>query len=456
MNESNNAAARTVKPVITEMPARSPFYKRKYYGMPVWLISVVLTLIYAVTFTGTLPADDMLSTITIMFAIGFVLYELGERLPIWKDYIGGGAVMAFFAAACLSHFEILPVKYTEAITFFYDDYGFQTLFISLLIVSAVLTVNRKQLIKAFAGYIPAILGGIFMAGVFGVIGAMLCGVNLVDVIAYYVLPIMGGGNGAGAIPISEMWEATTGQSKEVFYTTAFAILNIANNFAILGAIALNGLGEKFPKLTGNGELLRNPEKYSLAEDKAPKPKLTQQDMGGGLLLTGAIFALSYAFSAVILPQIGSVKLHMYAYMVVFAALINVSNVVPQEAKEGAKRLSSFFTKPLMCMCMCGIGIAFMDLGEFIAVLNIRTIIVCLFVVVGAIVGSGFVGMLFGFNFVESAMTAGLCMANRGGSGDLQVLGAGKRMGLMSYAQISSRIGGAIILLLASIIFGIIT
>lgn len=40
----------------------------------------------------------------------------------------------------------------------------------------------------------------------------------------------------------------------------------------------------------------------------------------------------------------------------------------------------------------------------------------------------------------------------GGAGDLAVLGAGKRMGLMAYAQISSRIGGAIILLIGSIVF----
>ena len=102
--------------------------------------------------------------------------------------------------------------------------------------------------------------------------------------------------------------------------------------------------------------------------------------------------------------------------------------------------------------MAGIGIAFTDLGELIAVLNVKTLFICAMVVIGAIVGSGLVGMLVGFNFVESAMTAGLCMANRGGSGDLQVLGAGHRLDLMSYAAISSRIGGAIILLIASIAF----
>lgn len=58
----------------------------------------------------------------------------------------------------------------------------------------------------------------------------------------------------------------------------------------------------------------------------------------------------------------------------------------------------------------------------------------------------------GFYPVESAITAGLCMANMGGAGDLAVLGAAKRMNLMSYAQISSRIGGAMVLLIGSLIF----
>lgn len=278
-----------------EKKIREVWYKKTYYGMPVWLLAMVLIIIYAAVFTGILPDDDMLSTITIMYAIGFVLFEIGERLPIWKDYIGGGAVMAFFGAACLEYFKILPEKYAEAITFFYDDFGFQTVFISLLIVSAVLTVNRRQLVKAFSGYIPAILGGIFMAGVFGVAGALVCGVNVKEVICLYVLPIMGGGNGAGAIPLSEMWEATTGQSKDSFYSTAFAILNIANNFAILGAVALNALGNKYPKLTGNGELLKDPSRYSLAEDSAPKPKVGLYECAGGLLLTGAGGKASFQF-----------------------------------------------------------------------------------------------------------------------------------------------------------------
>lgn len=42
--------------------------------------------------------------------------------------------------------------------------------------------------------------------------------------------------------------------------------------------------------------------------------------------------------------------------------------------------------------------------------------------------------------IDTAITAGLCMANRGGSGDIAVLGAAHRLELISYAQLSSRLG----------------
>lgn len=41
---------------------------------------------------------------------------------------------------------------------------------------------------------------------------------------------------------------------------------------------------------------------------------------------------------------------------------------------------------------------------------------------------------------------------RGGSGDIAVLGAAHRLDLISYAQLSSRVGGGIVLIIASFFF----
>ena len=102
-----------------------------------------------------------------------------------------------------------------------------------------------------------------------------------------------------------------------------------------------------------------------------------------------------------------------------------------------------------------VGIALTDLGELIAAFTFGNVLIAAFIVFGAIIGSGLVGWLVGFYPIETAITAGLCMANRGGSGDLAVLGAAKRMELISFAQISSRLGGGLMLIIASVVFGIL-
>jgi len=95
-----------------------------------------------------------------------------------------------------------------------------------------------------------------------------------------------------------------------------------------------------------------------------------------------------------------------------------------------------------------------DLGELAAALSPSTIVIALMVVLGAIIGSALVGKLVGFYPIDTAVTAGLCMANRGGSGDIAVLGAANRLDLISYAQLSSRVGGGMILIIASFVFSL--
>lgn len=168
----------------------------------------------------------------------------------------------------------------------------------------------------------------------------------------------------------------------------------------------------------------------------------------------AFYMLGTLFSKFLLPSIGGIKIHTYAYMIVFVALSNVFNLIPANMKQGAKRLQSFFGNNMLWLQMLAVGMALTDFNEMISVFTIPNVIIAGFIVVGAFAGSALVGYLVGFYPIEAGISAGLCMANRGGSGDIAVLGASKRMALMSYAQISSRLGGALILVIASVLFGI--
>ena len=97
-----------------------------------------------------------------------------------------------------------------------------------------------------------------------------------------------------------------------------------------------------------------------------------------------------------------------------------------------------------------------DLGMVMDALTFQNLLLVLCVVVGSIIGAGFGGKLVGFYFIESSLSAGLCMANMGGTGDVAVLSAAKRMELMPFAQISSRLGGALILIIVGLTIPLLT
>lgn len=257
--------------------------------------------------------------------------------------------------------------------------------------------------------------------------------------------------------MSEIYSNITGDTPQNFLSFALPILTIANIISIIFGAMSHKLGQAKPEWTGEGELVRRGsfqevsyEEKGHVENKEIKPTLA--DVGAALAFGTSIYLLGRVFSSVLLPTIFGIQIHAFAYMVLFMAVFNMTNIVPENIKAGAKRLMKFFTGQLMFLQMFAVGVAFGDFEGLVSALTIPNLIICFAVVVGAYVGSALVGYLVGFYPIESAISAGLCMANRGGSGDIAVLGAAKRMNLMSFAQISSRLGGGIMLFIASVVF----
>ena len=433
----------------------------KIFGMAWYVYAAVAGIALIAMFGDYLPSNTV-GAFAILYTLGIALGWIGDRIPVWNTYIGGGSILAFLGSAYLVYIGIIPEATIETVKIFMDTTDFLDLFIAVLITGSILSVNRKLLLKAFAGYLPAILAGIVGAILLGMVGGLLVGVEPARVATEYVLPIMGGGTGAGAIPMADIYANATGNDPAKWLSFGLSILTIANIIAIIAAGVLNKIGElSFGKaLTGNGELIRNAEDISALEGKE-EVKVTQRDIACGLILACAFYVAGNILSKVVqIPEFtlfGStlkIDIHRFAWMVVLVAIANIAGVIPAELRVGANKLQGYFSKQFLLVIMCGVGIALTDLGELIAAFTFGNVLIAALIVVGAILGSGLVGWLVGFYPIETAITAGLCMANRGGSGDLAVLGAAKRMELISFAQISSRLGGGLMLIIASVVFGI--
>ncbi len=431
------------------------WYKYKVQGVPLYLFVVFAALILGGVYTGSL-GDDILSTMAFLFVIGAISYEFGKRLPIWNKYIGGGTMMAIMFPSLLVYLKVIPGFYIDSSVNFYDEISFQTLYIVLLMAGGLLTVNREMLIKTLVRCGPVFVVGIICASLFGVLGAILTGTPIQEVIVFYVLPSLGGGNGAGAVPMSQIYERVTGVPKDQFYSLALALLNMADTWALIMGIMLMNLGNKFPSLTGDGtQLLKNASKEIKQEKKTEPTKVTVEDIAAGLLVAGGLWALSSLFGRLILPKIGPVIIHPYAYFVVFAAMANILNLIPENLAQGTRKLQKFITGNLKAMCFAGVGITMIDFGMFISAISLKNLFITLMIVIGVTIGTAVAGYLVGFYPIDAAITAGLCCCNRGGSGDVVILTATKRLELMGYASVLSRIGGAFVLALSSAAFALL-
>lgn len=422
----------------------------KLGGLPWWQAAIAIALCLISMFWG-IQANTITGMLCSAFAMAVLLHEFGEKLPIWNNYIGGGLLMAFFGVALLKYFGIIPQETIDCINFIIsgDDVNLLELYIVFLIVGSVLALEKDILLKSFAGYIPTILGGLVAASILGILAGMAFGVAPTEAIMKYVLPIMGGGNGAGAVPLSNIYETITGEPAATFYGFAIIILTVGNIFAIIGSAFLNTMGQKFPALTGDKKtLVRGGE--NIARDDV-KVKSTVEDMLGAMVLACGCYSVGRIMSKKLLPTIAGASIHAYAYMIIFVVILAATGLIPASVRAGAKRIQSFWTGVMGMVIMVGMGADF-DIAELFTVMTPGNVIMALAIVIGAIIGAGGVGYLVGFYPVDAAVTAGLCMANRGGSGDLACLGAADRMELMAYAQLSSRLGGGIVLIIASFLF----
>ncbi|SNS74775.1 citrate carrier protein, CCS family [Anaerovirgula multivorans] len=415
-------------------------------GMSLPLFGIVTAVVLIATYMEVLP-KGMIGAFALMMVIGAILNEIGSHLPIVKNYLGGGPIVIIFGSAALVTYNFLPETSVEIMSNFMKGEGFLDFYIAALITGSILGMNRELLIKASIRYLPAILGGVVAAlGLVGVVGAVI-GYGAKEAILYIGVPIMGGGMGAGAVPLSQIFGSSLGVDPGEMISVMVPAVALGNAVAIVVAGLLDRLGKAKPYLTGNGELMELKENQAqVKEETKEKEKKATIDlamMGRGLLLAVSFFVLGSIIGK-FFPQV-----HSYAWMIISVAIVKALNILPREYETGAFQWFQFVMTNLTGVLLVGIGVAFTNLQQVIDAFTIQYVLLVAVTIIGGVVGSGIVGKFVGFYPIEASITAGLCMANMGGTGDVAVLSAADRMKLMPFAQISSRIGGAFMLILAS-------
>jgi Na+/citrate or Na+/malate symporter len=412
-----------------------------------WYAALVAVGLLAV-YTGTLP-ENIFGGLAISMIIGCGLFWLGDRTPALSA-IGGGPLLCVFGPALAVYFGLVPDAFGAVVKDWFTGYGFVEILVASIIAGSILGMDRRFLIKAGSRFCLVLV--VAFATVVAVIGsiAALTGFGFKTAILEVTIPIMAGGISGGAIPLSQMYAEAMGGDAQHYMSTIVPPIICANLLCIVLASVYANLTRRGTKLfvgfNGHGQMLRlkaSQLQFAALTDGQTRP-LTISCLGSGLLLTGGIYLIGAMLQAAV-PAV-----HLYAWVILLTAAIKLSGVLPEEVEESTTEWYQFVVKLWVPAALVGIGVSLIDIDKIAQLASQPQYLAFTVatVLVTAVV-AGFVGWLLKLYFVESSITAGLCMTDLGGSGDIATLGTTRRMHLLPFAQITSRLGGGMVLLSAS-------
>lgn len=437
MSTTDNAFPATIDPINTP---KAPLKQRWWHILDNWKVGIIPLPLFLLAgglialdcLGGKLPSDIVVMVATLAF-FGFACGEFGKRLPILGK-LGAAAICATFIPSALVHYGLLPDVVVESTTKFYKSTNILYLYICCIIVGSIMSMNRTTLIQGFMRIFFPMLCGEIVGMVVGVSVGTALGLEPFQVFFFIVLPIMAGGVGEGAIPLSIGYAALMHMDQGVALGRVLPMVMLGSLTAIVIAGGLNQLGKRFPHLTGEGQLMPNRRNETHRETPA-EGKMDVTTLASGALLAVLLYMLG------MLGQ-KTIGLPAPVGMLFLAVLLKLVNGVSPRLQEGSQMVYKFFRTAVTYPILFAVGVAITPWQELVNAFTLINLLVIISTV-SALVATGFlVGKKIGMHPIDVAIVS-CCQSGQGGTGDVAILTSGNRMNLMPFAQIATRIGGAI-------------
>ncbi|MDU7347388.1 MAG: 2-hydroxycarboxylate transporter family protein [Klebsiella grimontii] len=437
MSTTDNAFPATIDPINTP---KAPLKQSWWHILDNWKVGIIPLPLFLLAgglialdcLGGKLPSDIVVMVATLAF-FGFACGEFGKRLPILGK-LGAAAICATFIPSALVHYGLLPDVVVESTTKFYKSTNILYLYICCIIVGSIMSMNRTTLIQGFMRIFFPMLCGEIVGMVVGVGVGTALGLEPFQVFFFIVLPIMAGGVGEGAIPLSIGYAALMHMDQGVALGRVLPMVMLGSLTAIVIAGGLNQLGKRFPHLTGEGQLMPNRRNETHRETPA-EGKMDVTTLASGALLAVLLYMLG------MLGQ-KTIGLPAPVGMLFLAVLLKLVNGVSPRLQEGSQMVYKFFRTAVTYPILFAVGVAITPWQELVNAFTLTNLLVIISTV-SALVATGFlVGKKIGMHPIDVAIVS-CCQSGQGGTGDVAILTSGNRMNLMPFAQIATRIGGAI-------------
>jgi malate:Na+ symporter len=401
--------------------------------VPLPIFVILLAVITGFAVTGAVPSDILMAIVLLSMG-GFACAELGKRIPIIRN-IGAAAIFATFIPSFLAFHHLLPASILGSVTQFTKDSNFLYLFISCIIVGSILGMDRGVLIKGFLKIFLPLAAGSVMGGIVGTLVGVLLGLGAYHTFFFVVVPIMAGGVGEGAIPLSIGYAQILHQPQGDLFAQVLPPVMLGSLTAILLSGTLNYVGKKYPDLTGEGRLQPGEHDELAFEEEAADDHVDVTTIAAAVV------------TAVTLFLIGALAQRLFGFpapvtMLGIAVVLKLAKAVSPSLQLGAFHVYKFFSTAVTYPLLFAIGVALTPWDKLVAAFTLPYIITIVSTVVTIMATGFFVGGWLKMYPIDTAIVTA-CHSGQGGTGDVAILTAANRMQLMPFAQIATRIGGAV-------------
>ena len=452
-----NSSQSEIKPPAPLAPApASGFWPQGWWKLMETRIGVIPLPVFVVligvvgyfTVVGKLPPEISMM-MGVMALFGFACGEAGKHLPVLR-HLGAAAIFATFIPSLMVYKHWLPAEVTRTVTDFTKSTGFLYLFIAAIIVGSIWGMDRRMLIQGFFKIVIPTAAGTVLAAIVGTSVGAAFGMGVHHTFFYVVIPIMAGGVGEGAIPLSTGYADILHKGQGDVFAQVLPPVMFGSLIAILLAGVLNFIGKKYPALTGEGRL--QPGEH---DDMDPQQQEISPHMDVGHIAAAGMTVLSLYLVGLVIYRVGSAhgwSLPAPLTMLVLAVAIKLSRAVSPKLQEGSYVVYRFFATAVTYPLLFAIGVAMTPWETLIAAFALPNLVTIASTVITMVV-TGFVTARWIKLYPVDMAIVNSCRCAQGGTGNVAILTACDRMQLMPFAQVATRIGGAATVFFALLAYG---
>ncbi|QRM56141.1 2-hydroxycarboxylate transporter family protein [Sinorhizobium sp. BG8] len=407
----------------------------QFAGLPRWahlaFLAVVLLLSAQQGMLGPTAGACLLLTVG-----AFSLGHACRQLPGLRA-IGFETIAVVFVPAYLVHRKVIAPATVEQAGTLVQSTDLITVFVTVLIVGSMVGIDRRALVAGSVKLVLPVVVASLVAVLAGTLAGVATGLAPSATFFYTVVPVLGGGINAGALPLSLGYANTFGISQPEAFSRILPPVMLGNVMAVMAAALLSHYG---PSLREGTHRQTNWDHGAFkAVDASARP------VDAGAVVSSA-FLLFVIYCVARLAAAG-LAIPIPLTVVLIAAVLHVFDFLPTRLRVALLSLHRSLVAALTWPVLFAAGMLLAPWPTLIESLT-ATNIVTTAAVVSAVTATGYLcSRHVGLAPVDCALLT-TARAAMGGTGDIAILNAARRMDLMAFAQIVTRTGGAITISLA--------